>query len=383
MRGSVFSILVAALLAAIVSPVTAQQKSARQRRILVNYDGGSTLYSRKGSQGPIRLTAEDLREAIREVSFSGSQVDTVLLCVYAQVTYYPTRVGTMLGSLATPEQKKKWPANTRQWVANLNHFTKQRIDPWAVMIAEAKRQKREVLLSFRMNDGHDGTHLETRFWRTHKQFHCFDPDQGHTLDYGHKEVRDHVFLLIREAVRRYDCDGIELDFNRFPILFKGGTTAERIVKMNGFVRRLRAMLDAEGKKRKRHLVLGVRPPTENYDVPATYQGSRKVGCDPGAWARNGWIDFVTVSRFLSVTFDLPVAPWKKLITEVPVYGCIEIVDKKNGAALTPRQYRRAAQHIWSEKADGIYLFNFLITREGSTEPAFEVLNQIGSPNVIE
>ena len=45
--------------------------------------------------------------------------------------------------------------------------------------------------------------------------------------------------------------------------------------------------------------------------------------------------------------------------------------------------RRAAQHIWSEKADGIYLFNFLITREGSTEPAFEVLNQIGSPNVVE
>jgi len=251
------------------------------------------------------------------------------------------------------------------------------------MVAEAKRQKREVLLSFRMNDGHDGVHLETRFWRTHKKFHCFDPDQGHTLDYGHKEVRDHMFLLIQEAVRRYDCDGIELDFNRFPILFKGGTTAERIVKMNGFVRRLRAMLDAQGKKRKRHLVMGVRPPTENYDVPATYQGSRKVGCDPVAWARNGWIDFVTVSRFLSVTFDLPVAPWKKLITEVPVYGCIEIVDKKNGVALTPKQYRRAAQHIWSEKADGIYLFNFLITREGSTEPAFEVLNQIGSPDVVE
>ena len=120
-----------------------------------------------------------------------------------------------------------------------------------------------------------------------------------------------MFLLIREAVRRYGCDGIELDFNRFPIPFKGGTTAERILKMNEFLRRLRGMLDAEGKKWKRHLVLGVRPPTENYDVPATYQRSRKVGCDPVAWARNGWIDFVTVSRFLNVTFDLPVAPWKE------------------------------------------------------------------------
>lgn len=382
MRGYCFPILVAVLLLAPSTPSRAE-KPVRQRRILVNYDGGSTLYSKKGSQGPVRLTAEDLREAIREVSFEGSQVDTVLLCVNAQVMYYPTKVGTMLGSLATPEEKKKLPRNIQQWIANLNHFVKRGIDPWAVMVAEAKRQKREVLLSFRMNDGHDGVHLETRFWRDNKKFHCFDPDQGHTLNYGHKEVRDHMFLLIQEAVRRYDCDGIELDFNRFPILFKGGTTTERITKMNGFVRRLRTMLDAEGKKRKRHLVLGVRPPTENYDVPATYQGSRKVGCDPVAWARNGWIDFVTVSRFLSVTFDLPVAPWKKLITEVPVYGCIEIVDKKNGVALTPRQYRRAAQHIWSEKADGVYLFNFLITREGSTEPAFEVLKQIGSPDVVE
>ena len=179
MRGSVFSILVAALLNAIASSVTAQQKPARQRRIPINDDGGSTLYSRKSSRGPVRLTAEDLTETIRKVSFQGSQVDTALLCVYAQVTYYPTRIGTMLTSLATPEQKKKWPANTRQWVANLNHFTKQQIDPWAVMIAEAKR---EVLLSFRINDGHDGPHLETRFWRTHKEFHSFDPDQGHTLD---------------------------------------------------------------------------------------------------------------------------------------------------------------------------------------------------------
>ena len=382
MRGFFYPVLVTVLLLAPSSSIRAE-KPVRQRRILVNYDGGSTLYTRKGSQGPVRLTAEDLREAIREVSFKGSQVDTVLLCVNAQVMYYPTKVGTMLGSLATPEQKKKLPANTRQWIANLNHFIDRGIDPWAVMVAEAKRQKREVLLSFRMNDGHDGVHLETRFWRKHKKFHCFDPDQGHTLDYGHKEVRDHMFLLIQEAVRRYDCDGIEFDFNRFPILFKGGTTAERIVKMNGFVRRLRAMLDAQGKKRKRHLVMGVRPPTDNYDVPATYQGSRKVGCDPVAWARNGWIDFVTVSRFLSVTFDLPVAPWKKLITEVPVYGCIEIVDKKNGVALTPKQYRRAARHIWSEKADGIYLFNFLITREGSSQPAFEILNQIGSPDVVE
>ena len=382
MRSVFFLVLVGVFLQSAVSSSRAE-KPARQRRILCNYDGGSILYTRKGSQGPVPLTVDDLKQAIREPAHQGSQVDTVLLCVNAQVMFYPTKVGTMLGTLATPQQRKQWPAATRQWYANLKHFVDKGIDPWAVMLAEARRLKLEGLLSFRMNDGHDGTHLETRFWREHPEYHCFDPDQGHTLDYGHQEVRDHMFLLIQEAVQRYDCDGIELDFNRFPVLFKAGTSPDRIAKMNAFVRRLRKMLDDEGKKRNRHLVMGVRPPTEDYDVAATYEGSRKVGCDPVAWATNGWIDFLTVSRFLSVTFDLPVAPWKKLITEIPVYGCIEIVEKQTGEALTPRQYRRAARHIWNEKADGIYLFNFFITREGSTEPAFEVLSQLGDPGVVE
>ena len=176
------------------------------------------------------------------------------------------------------------------------------------MLAEARRQKREGLLSLRMNDGHDGVHLETRFGRDHPEYHCYDPDQGHSLDYGHQEVRDQIFLLIQEAVQHYDCDGIELNFNRFPVLFKDGTTAERIGKMNAFFRRLRKMLDEKGQKRKRHLVLGARPPTEDYDVAATCEGSRKVGYDPVTWSKNGWLDSLTVSRFLSVTFDLPVAP---------------------------------------------------------------------------
>ena len=376
-------ILTGALLLAPISNIRAE-KPARQRRILCNYDGGSTLYTRKGSQGPVPITVDDLKAAIREPSYEGSQVDTVLLCVNAQVMYYPTKVGTMLGALATPEDRKKWNPRMRQWHKNLKHFLDNGIDPWAVMLAEARRRKLEGLLSFRMNDGHGNSILHTKFWVDHPEFHCFNPDQGHTLDYGHKGVRDHMFLLIQEAVQRYDCDGIELDFNRFPILFNDKTPpAQRVAKMNEFVGRIRKMLDREGKKRNRRLVMGVRPPTSNYDLPATYEGSLKVGCDPVAWAKNGWIDFVTVSRFLSVTYDLPVAPWKKLITDIPVYGCIEIVDKKTMAALTPKQYRRAARNIWDQGADGVYLFNFFITREGSTEPAFEVLEDLGDRDVAE
>lgn len=44
------------------------------------------------------VTTEDLKRLIEEVAYADSPVDTVLLCVNAQVMYYPTKVGTMCGA---------------------------------------------------------------------------------------------------------------------------------------------------------------------------------------------------------------------------------------------------------------------------------------------
>ena len=97
------TILIGIFLLAPLSSIRAH-KPARQRRILCNYDGCSTLFTRQGSQGPVPIAVDDLKAAIRETVYLGSPVNTVLLCVNAQVMSYPTKVGTMLGNLATPEQ---------------------------------------------------------------------------------------------------------------------------------------------------------------------------------------------------------------------------------------------------------------------------------------
>jgi len=56
-------------------------------------------------------------------------------------------------------------------------------------------------------------------------------------------------------VRRYDCDGLELDFNRFPAFFKDGPTEGRVVKMNSLVERTRTLLDRVGDERGHRLRL--------------------------------------------------------------------------------------------------------------------------------
>jgi len=185
---------------------------------------------------------------------------------------------------------------------------------------------------------------------------------GEPNDIAHAAVRDYTFRLIEEAVQRYDCDGIELDFNRAPPFFHNGTEAERIAMINGMVRRVRKMLDAEGPKRSRRLVLAAR-------VLPKYSDCRAIGLDPVAWAKEGWIEFLTVCPYTKTDYTLPIKPWKALIMDVPIYGG---ADSPRGA----ENYRRVARHFRQDGADGVYLFNFFTPREDFVEPPFEVLKEL-------
>jgi len=362
--------------------LTEDKPGARKRRILYNLDGDSCLTLKRGSRGPGPITADDLKTIVREITRPGSQVDTLLVCVNAQVMYYPTKVGTMRGQDCTPEERKNWPASEQQRYKNLQTMFDARIDPYAVLLAEARDRGREALLTFRMNDAHGNDFLRTAFWREHPEYRL---GKG-ALDFNHDAVRDYVFRLIEEAVRRYDCDGLELDFQRFPTFFKGGTPEERVVKINGLVERVRKLLDAEGKKHGRRLVLSARIPSDYGRSAPSYENARAIGCDPVAWARNGWVDFLAVSEFLFVRYDLPIKPWKQVIPNVPIYGGIECAEGgKLEQCLTPDKYRRAARHLWADGADGVYLFNFFTTRErekDAFEPPFEALKELGDPKTI-
>lgn len=360
-----------------VSVHAAEHAAPRVRRVLYNFDGDSCLVTHAGGQGPVEVTADDVRRLIEEVAFDGSQVDTILVCVNAQVMYYPTQVGTMRGALSTPDERAAWPASERQRHANLERFFAAGVDPYAVMLEEAHRRGREALLSFRVNDAHGNDFLRTQFWQDHPEFRL---GKG-ALDFRHAEVREYVLGLIREAVERYDCDGLELDFNRFPTFFGESAAEERIDWMNDFVRQVREMLDGEEVRKGRPLVLGVRVPSDYGRRLPTPEVAREAGCDPAAWAANGWIEFLTVSEFLFERYDIPIAAWREAVAGIPVYGGIECTTggaKEN--YLTADDYRRAACKLWDAGAGGVYLFNFFTTREygaESWEPPFEALRTLG------
>jgi neutral ceramidase len=346
--------------------------TSKTRRILYNLDGDSCMWTKKDGKQPVVVTADDMKTLVDEIAYPGSQVDTFLLCTSAQATYYPSKIGDMRGTLTPPAERAKWPAWEQQLFQNVQAMFAKGEDPYALLLAEAKKRGLESLVTYRMNDIHDMDPLRCKLWLEHPELRLpdhapgtkyFQPGVRAGFDFAHEAVRDYTFRLIEEAVQRYDCDGIEMDFVRAPIYFQSGTEAERIAMMNQLVARVRQMLDAEGRKRGRHLVLAAR-------VLATDQECREIGLDPAAWAKEGWIDFLTVSPYSGTRYDLAVKPWKELITSVPIYAC---ADSAGPAA----NYRLAAENFWKAGADGIYLFNFFTPREVFVEPPFEVLKDLG------
>lgn len=360
----------------------ASENAAVVRRVLYNFDGDSCLSTKAGGKGPVSVDAEDVKRLIEEVAFDNSRVDTVLVCVNAQAMYYPTEAGTMRGKLSTPGERESWPPSEKQRFENMEAFFSEGVDPYAIMFAESKRRGCEALISFRMNDDHGNDFLRTQFLVDHPEFRLgAERYQGKgALDFSSPEVRDYTFRLIEEAVKRYECDGIELDFNRFPRFFKDGSTDDRTASMSSLVKRVRAMLDDVGNERGRRLTLAVRVPSNFGASPPTPESARRLGCDVPVWASRGWVDFVTVSEFLYERGDLPIGEWKQAIRNVPVYGGIECT--KDGAInLTADEYRHAANRLREAGADGVYLFNFFTSRErgeAAKEPPFEVLGDLGA-----
>ncbi len=175
------------------------------------------------------------------------------------------------------------------------------------------------------------------------------------LNFAVPEVRARRLAELRECCERYPIDGLDLDFQRFPMYFPPGTEADNMATMTEWVRQVRDMTREIGRRRGRRLLLSARIMAKPEQNPA-------IGLDPVTWAREGLIDFVIVSHYLRNDFPLPVADYRTLFPpDMPLYASIEV-------ARDPDTYRRIARRLWDEGADGIMLFNFFTTREGGREP---------------
>ena len=176
------------------------------------------------------------------------------------------------------------------------------------------------------------------------------------FDYARPEVRNYFLGLVRQVCERYDVDGVDLDWLRWPYFFRFGDELRGIPLMNDFVRRVADTVRAQAKRRGRPIAIAMRVP----DSPGR---AAEIGLDVVTWIREGWVDVLVAGN--GMTFSASLQRWIELAAprQIPVYGCIT----QNAPGLAdPAAVRGASQALWQQGVSGLYHFNHFIPAEYGT-----------------
>lgn len=327
-----------------------------QRRLLVNNDGTNLLWRDDLSPEMVR----------RHVAECPNAVTTYLLC--------PNGIQRML-----------FPSKHEQLATRgaLPKLVAEGRDLFGEFVAGLKTRGFETFITWRMNEVHNVNKPDepdlSRFWREHPEYRVergANPDNwmAQCLDYAVPAVREYNLELIFELMDKYEPDGIELDWMRFPrhLGGEGATIWDQRHHLTEVVARVKAKADEIARRLRRPMRVAVRVPTS----PA---GCRALGADIGEWNRRGLIDFVTASPFLASDFTMPLSDLRRELGDqpVPLYAAIEF-----GYAGKPHceeTLRAAAMGLWDSGADGIYLFNFPCWREHQPHPCWSWVPPLGDP----
>lgn len=342
----------------------------RQRRVILNNDGGDAVVTAK------ERSAEGLL-ASRTIGLEETHVDTIFYC---------TNRGTFSRHSHRSEVSEPYLRTDGRYANNVVPvLLEQGTDPLQVMVDWCRENGKEIFWSERMNDRHDAGNeaLLSEWKQQHPQ--CLvgsaaeRPPHGAwtQVDYSHEAVRDQMFAIIEEVCRNYDVDGIEMDFFRHPVFFKSvawgeHATDEQRAIMTGFVRRIRRMTEQVGRERGRPILVAIR-------VVDSVPLARAMGLDLEGWLSEGLVDIVTGGGYFRMN------PWNYLAElgdryDVQVYACLSDSRVSADTALVNRRsqdsYRGRAARAWQAGVDGIYLFNMFNPRMG-------FLHEIGDPQMLE
>ena len=294
--------------------------------------------------------------------------------INGQTVYYDSKVFDQqwqVHRLCGCREGEKDPRHDR-FIDVVEKMAKSGFDHNAAMIARAREKGVIPWISIRMNDIHGADNTNTCatsfFARRHPEFWrrpgAVPDGKGNwarfALDYSHKEVRELMLAFIKEALERYDADGIELDWMRFANHLTPGREREQAHCLTEVMRRTKALVDEVARRRGHPVQIGAR-------VTSRPDAARAYGTDFEAWAREGLIDVLIMCNFWeSIDFGLPMADWRKIMAAANprvkvIAGCDQaFMDEghfHSRRAITYPEYCGWLERMFAEGADGFYFFN--------------------------
>lgn len=328
-------------------------------RLFINADNDH--YFRRGAD---RMTEEAMVAYIDEIALGGKVTD-FLMCTMGQRASYDSAVCEPIWFGEGAPGDDGWPRNAR--------LCKERgLDIFAIWIRRCRERGIVPWVSMRMNDIHgvttENSYRVCKFWRDHPELRRTPDRDPYTagsgwmpfaFDYAHKEVRDYHFAIFRELVNRYDADGYELDWMRWPCVFRPGHEDGDAHFVTEFMRDCRACAQEAAARRGHPIRIGVR-------VPPKLVCAEAFGLRPVTWAAEGLVDLIVPTNFIQAyDFTLDFAGWRKAVDAVN--PAVEIIpgganmcsssDYDGAISLDLETWRGWCDRMFTQGAPGIYLFN--------------------------
>ncbi len=217
----------------------------------------------------------------------------------------------------------------------------------------------ELWAGLRVNDIHHTTGGESahpRFWAEHPEYRTNESvvwdymRSVGALDFAHKEVRDYTKGLVEKIFELYDVDGICLDFNRMPILFKSNEVDQHRDKVTQWMHEVRAVVDQAAQKQGHPVHLEAR-------VPSVAEQCYRMGADTLRWIDEEIVHVLSPSTIRYVEYEMPLEPFIEAAKGKDVLVFAGIEGLQADGILSREMYRAWAYHYWKMGVDGLHLFN--------------------------
>lgn len=357
-----------------------KEAAGRPRRIIYNDDG---------CHGPARNTPEELL-ACRVRQVVGTQVDTISYCTGGGGVFWAHQpeVGEVLGEFVEETDGEY----VKQMRDGLIAMKKTGTDPLAVVVDYGHKNNLEVFWSYRMNNPEcsfapwalsrrkrDNPAYVMGVREDWSKYPLTDPRAWWTLsDYENPDVREYIVRIFEDICRRYDVDGVELDFIRHPLFFRPnleGKPAEprQVAMMTDMVRAIRTVTERESIRRGRPILVTIR-------APLSVQSCLDIGLDIRAYLEEDLMDIMIAGQdYIQMAVSSSLKDMVDLGHEhgVPVYALLVPPKPYDRYRYDNRAWWGAAMNRWHWGADGIYLFNLF-----PTEPD-ERFGQLGSVETLK
>lgn len=259
------------------------------------------------------------------------------------------------------------------------------LDYVGILCREFKAAEIDAWLAFDMNDNVESSNL-TAFYQSNPQIKrvkynsSLNTTYHSCMDYSHEAVRNYMLNVIKQALDKYDCDGIELDFQNAIWMWAVGGEYNGLDILDAFMRKVDRLVKTYEVKYKHEIKISVR-------CAADLETNYELGIDVATWVADGILDRVVPTSAGNITdFDVPVRVWTALMHPyggevVPSiqakYAAHEGIKAEQYSNQTAETLQGAAANWLSQGADKVYL-NGLKGNSAYTN----ALNTVGSHKTL-